>query len=73
MSLKHVATISGVYVTMDTCKEKSMIVHLPNRDKIKFIEYVDGLYYFDTSKTKDKLNVYSDASNKGISLLSTIK
>ena len=50
--LKHVAAIPGVFVTMDTCKEKAMIVHLPNGNEIKFSEYVDGLYYYHTRKTK---------------------
>ena len=72
LSLKHVAAIPGVYVTMDTRKEKSMVVHLPGGNKIKFLEYVDGLYYHDTSKNNDEVNPCPSSTNKNISLLSTV-
>ena len=57
---------------MDTHKEKPMVVHLPNGNEIKFIEYVDGLYYYDTGKNKEEVNVYSSSTNKNFSLFSTV-
>ena len=73
LSLKHVADIPGVYITMDTRKEKSMTVHLPNGKEIKFMEYTDGLYYYDTSKSKEKVNVYPSPTNQNFSFLSTVR
>ena len=34
---------------MDTCVENAIVVHLANGENIKFCEYVDGLYRFDTN------------------------
>ena len=51
-------------IVFETCRsypmcvghKNAMVVHLPNGNKIKFCEYVDGLYYFGTRNTiKDQV------------------
>ena len=44
LSLKHVAAIPVVYITMDTHVANTILVHLAKGVNIKFCEYVDGLY-----------------------------
>jgi hypothetical protein len=48
LSVKDVANIDSVHITMDTSKEKAMFVHHKS-DVFKFQECDDGLYYYDTA------------------------
>ena len=53
LSVKDVGNIPGVQITMDTLKEKAIIVKHDN-NIFKFKECKDGLYYYDTAQ--DKVN-----------------
>jgi hypothetical protein len=64
LSLKDVASIPGIKITMDTSKERAIYVHLDGKDaeEIKFSECNDGLYYYDVSASnniKTTVNNYS--------------
>ena len=53
LSLSNVADLASVKITMDTLKERAILVHL-NDKIIKFQECNDGLYYFDTAALLDQ-------------------
>ena len=69
ISLRDIANIPGVKITMDTTKERAITVTMKNGFEYKFNECPDGLYYFDTTvgeqgnyiKTKSILKPYSFA------------
>ena len=48
LSVKDVAAIPGVFITMDTREEQSMLVHY-NSDIFRFKQCKDGLYFYDTA------------------------
>ena len=77
LSLKDITNIPGVHVTMDTLKEKAMLVHLLEGKKKKFRECDEGLYFYDTSsnnnKNKYKVNKYSKKCQRQGSLFTTIE
>jgi hypothetical protein len=49
LSVKDVANLDSVHITMDTSKEKAMLVHHQSK-VLKFRECDDGLYYYDTAE-----------------------
>eukprot|EP00957_Ditylum_brightwellii_P029029 2193201-Ditylum_brightwellii.AAC.1 len=49
LSLSDVVSLDGVHLTMNTLKERAILVHLSDDKVIKFKECDDGLYYFDTA------------------------
>jgi hypothetical protein len=67
LALKDVA--DRFKITMDTTKERAMLVHVSNDTIVRFSECGNGLYYFDTSTihnlTKNNVTEYS--------FLSTVK
>ena len=54
LSLKEVDNIKGVYVTMDTSVEKSILVHLGDGKVLKFLEWDLGIYFYDTRNNNNK-------------------
>ena len=54
LSLKDVSNIKGVYVTMDTRAEKSILVHLSDKKVLNFLECDSGLYFYDTRNNNNK-------------------
>ena len=61
IALKDIASVQGVQVTMDTDKERAMIVHYKGED-YKFREFSSGLYVYNMnvpSKTKSTVKKYS--------------
>ena len=59
LSLKSVASIPGVRVTMDSGVERAIMVELPEKGRvIKFVECTDGLYYHDTKNSSNVVNPY---------------
>ena len=77
LSLKDVTNIPGVHVTMDTLKEKAMLLHLPEAKKMKFSKCDEGLYFYDTSsnnnENKYEVNECSKKCQRQVSLLTTIE
>ena len=67
ISLKDISSIPGVHITMDSEKERSIIVHYNNM-KYKFIECKCGIYYFDTTN-----NDNNNTSVTKYSLITTSK
>ena len=68
ISLRDVANIPGVAITMDSSKERAIIVKMGTDKVFKFLECPDGLYHLDTStisnnfcKTKSNVIPYSFA------------
>jgi hypothetical protein len=62
LSLKDVASIPGIRITMDTEVERAIHVHVDDNKVLKFNECDDGLYYYDVSTsnfTKPLVNNYS--------------
>jgi hypothetical protein len=59
LALKDVA--DRFQITMDTTKERAMLVHVSDDNIIKFSECGDGLYYFDTgsNNTSTPVTEYS--------------
>lgn len=55
LSVKDVANLENVHITMDTRKERAIFVHHDD-EVLKFEECADGLYYYDTAALKP-LNV----------------
>ena len=50
LSLKHVTSIPGIHINMDTATERaSIVVHLNDDNVMKIKECNNGLYYFDTA------------------------
>ena len=47
LSLNDIASIVGMYITMDTCEERELVVHYKDI-VIRFIECTEGLSYYDT-------------------------
>ena len=62
LALSDVANLPGARITMDTLEERVILLHY-NDQIFKFKECVDGLYYYDTSKTKSPVSQYSSASS----------
>ena len=63
ISLRDVANISGVVITMDSSKERAIMVKMGLKE-FKFCECPDGLYHYDTSNvcenpSKSKSSVIS--------------
>ena len=54
ISLKYVANY--FWITMDTSKEHSIIMHTGYDSIIKFWEWGDGVYYLDTSVHENPTN-----------------
>ena len=48
IEIKNVDSIPGVHISMDSRKERVIIVEYQNQI-IKFQECCDGLYYYDTA------------------------
>ena len=77
LSLKQVASVPDVRITMDTFKERAIFVTLPDGKKMKFKECDNGLYYYDT---KDELKLPNNKSikeevksySKQVNFLSTV-
>ena len=66
VALSDVANMPGARVTMDTDKERAILLHFEDK-VIRFEECGDGLYFFDTSTlnnqtNKNSLTHYSDDS-----------
>ena len=63
LAFSDVANMDGVYITMDTRKERSMIVHFEHENRtVRFNECAEGLYYHDMSDINDTnfaVNKYS--------------
>ena len=66
LSLKEVASIKGVEVTLDTSVTNAILVHMPGGIIVPFKQYKDGLFAFDTladkiidHKTKEEVANYS--------------
>ena len=66
LSLKSVADISGAQLVMDTLKGMSIMLHLLDNHNIKFEQFKNGQYFFDTNnvvvsndKSKLMLTTYS--------------
>ena len=55
ISLRDIANIPRVKITMDTTKERAIMVTMGNGTEYKFNECPDGLYYYDTAE-KNKGN-----------------
>jgi hypothetical protein len=53
LAIKDVASIPGVRLTMDSSKERAIIVEYGD-ELLKFDECQDGLYFYDTNKNKPK-------------------
>jgi len=53
LSLKDLASVDGVHITMDTKKERAILVEFQNTF-FKFHECDDSLYYLDLSTLSDK-------------------
>ena len=53
LSLKDLASVDGVRITMDTKKERSVLIEFLNT-LFKCHECDDGLYYLDLSTLSDK-------------------
>ena len=54
LAFSDVANMDGVYITMDTRKERSMIVHFEHENRtVRFNECAEGLYYHDISDIND--------------------
>ena len=56
ISLSDVANIPGVGITMDTRKERAIVVKMSAEKTFKFLECPDGLYHYDTSDMYNKLS-----------------
>ena len=54
IALRDVANIPGVSITMDTSKERAIMVKVDEEKSFKFLECPDGLYHFDTSNILNK-------------------
>jgi hypothetical protein len=63
LSLKEVAALPGVNVTMDTNQSKSINVHLQDSSVIMFKQYRDGLYAFDTAQDKVTTGIHKNVQN----------
>ena len=71
LSIKDVANLNGVHLTMNTLEERAILVH--NGDKVmKFKECKDGLNFFDTAASFDHLMVTSNDGIKAYSYLQTV-
>jgi hypothetical protein len=59
LSLKDVAELEGVRITMDTSEERAISVHFQG-SIYKFSEHQEGLYYMDMDelKSKDEISPY---------------
>ena len=65
ISIKNVASIPGVHISIDSRKERVIILEYHNHI-IKFQECLDGFYYYSTNNTFiSHINSYS--------FLSTVK
>ena len=62
--LNDVANIEGVYLTMDTRAERSILVHLGDGKVLKFLECDSGLYFYDTRNNNNKPVVSNSALQK---------
>jgi hypothetical protein len=51
LSVKDVANLDNVHITMDTRQERVIFVHHDGK-VLKFKECADGLYYYDTAACK---------------------
>jgi len=60
LSLKNLASVDGLSITIDTTKECAILAEFQNT-LIKLHECDDGLYYFDLSSL---LDIIYDASSK---------
>ena len=58
LAMKDVTALPGVRVTMDSTKERAVVVEFEER-VLKFEECADGLYYLDTTDSKFKKSVSS--------------
>ena len=56
VSLRDVANIPNVTITMDTSKERAITVKMGPYKEFKFLECPDGLYHYDTSITRENLS-----------------
>lgn len=58
LALSDVANMDGVYITMDTRKDRAMMVHFEHENrKVSFHECIEGLYYYNTADINDT-NLY---------------
>jgi hypothetical protein len=55
LALKEVA--DRFQITMDTTKERAMLLHVSDDNIIKFTECGNGLYYFDTDSNNTSCQV----------------
>ena len=62
LSLKAVAELPSVHITMDTAKESSILVHMTGAPYSKFLQCEEGLFYLDT----DNLDAHRVEVNSGI-------
>ena len=72
LSLRDVAALPNVTITMDTSTDKSMEVHLSSGLTYIFREGANGLYFFDTSDTANHIKSSVSAYLPSTSFLSTV-
>ena len=70
LSMKSVTEISGVRVIMDTKLSTSIHIILENGKDFEFVQYRNGLYFFDTNKSPTISKPKSELSD--YSLLTTV-
>ena len=59
LAMKYFASIPGLHISIDSSKDCAIIVEYHN-NMIKFQEYCDGLYYYDTvNKFISQISSYS--------------
>ena len=72
-SLANILSLSDVTkkcrVTMDSAKEKALVVHKQDRSTMKFTRYENCFYYYNATKKKDKTKQEVDV----YSFLSTVR